>query len=122
VAIAQAKMRPSGNEAGSRERHALLVQTMEGIFMSTSERNESFSAKLPTDDPRTTGKPIRRGRIIWLGWAKETDPIYKGGWNFLSSKFLNPRSAQQSEKSPQPSSERCSEGQGVSRTGLWYWL
>jgi hypothetical protein len=95
---------------------------MEGIFMSTSERNEGFSAKLPADDPSTTGKPIRQARVTWLGSAKDTDPIYKGGWNFLSSKFLNPRSPQQSEESLRPSSERCPEGQGVTRTGLWYWL
>jgi hypothetical protein len=97
-------------------------KTMEGIFMSTSERNESFSAEPPADDPCTTGKPIRQARGTWHGWAKDTDPIYKAGWNFLSSKFLNPRSPQHSEEVPQPSSERRSEGQGVSRTGLWYWL
>jgi hypothetical protein len=49
----------------------------------------------------TTGKPIRMGRITYLGSAPATDPIYTGGWNFLSSKFLNPRSRQQSEESSQ---------------------
>jgi hypothetical protein len=95
-----------GKRAGAAEHHALLVQTMEGIFMSTSERNQSFSATLPADDPSTTGKPIRQGRITWHGFVPDTDPRYKSGWNFLSSKHLNPRSPQQSEKPPQPSTER----------------
>jgi hypothetical protein len=63
----------------------------------------------------------RRGRLIWKGWAKDTDPIYSGGWNFLSTKHLNPRSDRKSEK---PTEQRAAgEGQGVSGgTGLWYWL
>src|SRR6185295_18466319 len=44
-----------------------------------------------TDTPEKpdTPKP-KKVKSISLGWAEDTEPIYQGGWNFISGKNLNP--------------------------------
>jgi hypothetical protein len=52
----------------------------------------------------TPDKPIKWGGLTHHGFLPVTDPRYQSGWNFLSGKFLNPRS----EK---PSNEPAKEDQ-----------
>jgi hypothetical protein len=50
----------------------------------------------------TTGKQIRKARVIWKGWVPDTDPRYSGGWNYLGGKNLNPHSAKPSREHVKP--------------------
>ena len=47
-----------------------------------------------------TGKQIRKGGLIWHGWAKDTDPIYQTGWNFISGSNLNRTKEQRPTSEP----------------------
>jgi len=39
--------------------------------------------------------------VISLGWARDDDPIYTGGWNFIAVKNLNPNLARTEEPPPE---------------------
>jgi hypothetical protein len=56
-----------------------------------------------------TGKPIKLGKVTYLGLLPATDPIYKAGWNFLSGKNLNPRFKKQSTAAEQPAPQGQSD-------------
>jgi hypothetical protein len=36
-------------------------------------------------------EPKPKGRLIYHGSVPDTDPRYKGGWNYLSGKNLTPK-------------------------------
>ena len=82
------RKRDAAFSANEREpqRHALLVQNDGGFLMAKKSK--------------ATDKKTPRANVIWKGSAPATDPIYTGGWNFLSGKFLNPRSEKKSGKTP----------------------
>ena len=40
---------------------------------------------------KTTGPKIPGAGATWRGWAKDTDPRYGTGWNFLTGENLSQR-------------------------------
>jgi hypothetical protein len=46
------------------------------------------------------GKQTRQGGLTYLGLAKDTDPIYQTGWNFISGSNLNRTKEQRPTSEP----------------------
>ena len=59
--------------------------------------------------PRKPIKPRKLANSVDLGWAKDTDPIYSSGWNFLMGKNLNPRFVKQPIDTPKPEAQEQSD-------------
>jgi hypothetical protein len=60
---------------------------------------EDVMAKKKAD--AETWPKILPGGTIYLGLVPDDDPIYRGGWNFLTGKNLKPKSSRPSETSSQ---------------------
>jgi len=50
----------------------------------------------------TNEKKTPKAGITWKGFVPDTDPRYKGGWNYLSGKNLNPHSEKASKEQAKP--------------------
>ena len=38
----------------------------------------------------TPSNPVKFGCVTWLGMARDDDPIYQGGWNYIMGRQSGP--------------------------------
>jgi hypothetical protein len=68
----------------TRRQAALLAGAPAGSYIYAMTE-----PKKPTED-RKPAPPRKKGGVVYHGIVPDDDPIYKGGWNFLSGKNLKP--------------------------------